>query len=108
MAGCHGRAKFFKHAQSLRPFYRLCSASIRISDKAKIFTWGYLRLIFRAAATPVGCWHVHVHNDYVWLEFVYSDNGFFAGFCLANQFDVWIVCEDLFENPSDQGFIVDD
>jgi hypothetical protein len=70
MAGCHGRAKFFKHAQSLRPFYRLCSASIRISDKAKIFTWGYLRLIFRAAATPVGCWHVHVSGFEVLAKLV--------------------------------------
>ena len=52
----------------------------------------------------IECGHMNVHNNYVGLQSVYCGNGFFAIFCLANQFHLWIACEDLFENLADQGF----
>jgi len=57
---------------------------------------------------PIGCWHADIHHHNVWLKPLHGGNGFFAIGCLANQFQILVACEDLFENPADQGFIIYD
>ena len=55
---------------------------------------------------PIQSGHTDIHNHNIRLKSLHGSNGFVAGCCLPNQLHIWVACEDLFENPADQGFIV--